>query len=256
MRRSHFLLILAVVVALAADRVQAVPIVFTIDSGLSSGTLSGDVDGSPLVAQGPGGLGGAQGATFFGTISVDLDSLVAPTTITFLSAVLDRTPTGQFLPQVGGGTPGTPGTPADADLGYTASPGGVAYLYAVRDLTFSAVSSAISVVGTSFDSTLITTVQTGGTFAWNSAVSAGSLPLGVVMGPNLAGPGSLVISGGIATLTIPILFTANGEIPGGTTTQATTALIVATATVPEPGVAGLLAVAGALSLGGWKRRLH
>jgi hypothetical protein len=99
-------------------------------------------------------------------------------------------------------------------------------------------------------------VQTGGTFAWNSAVDAGSLPLGVVMGPNLAGPGSLVISGGIATLTIPILFTANGEIPGGTTTQATTALIVATATVPEPGVAGLLAVAGALSLGGWKRRLH
>jgi hypothetical protein len=99
--------------------------------------------------------------TFTGTLTVDVDDPLNPTTITFLGGNAVAANSGSWLPEVGGGSAGdefvdgdaTPGTAMPANFGFFLDLGGpqAAVLYAaVRDTTLSFQGSATPVTGGQF----------------------------------------------------------------------------------------------------------
>ena len=126
-------LMLGCILALAGSLpVHAEQVVFHIDPLQSAVGLVADWDGIPLTEQGPGSLL----SRFSGTITVDVDNRLAPTSITFLSAAAAAGNSGSWLPQRGGGVgPGDPGIAEPANWGVQADLGLLGVAYAVlRDV--------------------------------------------------------------------------------------------------------------------------
>jgi hypothetical protein len=102
--------------------------------------------GVPMLAQDPGNT--SLTTTYSGTITVDVDDPANPTSITFISAEATAANSGNWLPDLGGGSEGDPGVDGDAtpglaepaNYGFFIDLGGpdVAVLYsAVRDVILS-----------------------------------------------------------------------------------------------------------------------
>jgi len=202
---------------------SAAGISFTIDP-TSSLTLDANASGVTLAEQGPGSLT----TTYSGSISVDVDNLLTPTTIDFLSSSMVAANNGNWLPQVGGGAPdgmglpipGDPGTPSPANY---ASFNSTSFLLAgdvysaIRNISIDTTSPGGLVVagGTSFPSTQTFTVATGtidfnveGGFATGADASSSDFS-GSASLNQAAGGSSYALAGSIATLTIPV----NVDIP-------------------------------------------
>lgn len=151
--------LMAATCALSARSGQAVEVVFQLQ-GANSLLAAPFVNavGEAMTGQDPGNT--SLTTTYSGTITVDVDNLMSPSSITFLSANAVAANSGNWLPEVGGGSAGDPDIDGDADPG-TAAPAnygflldlgalGVAYA-ASRDSIFSLNAAAKPVTGGQFD---------------------------------------------------------------------------------------------------------
>lgn len=220
--------------ALVSSNARAVPISFTFDSSLSSITLDGSFSGIPLQEQGPG----SKTTSYSGTILVDVDNPLAPTTIQLLGSSAVAAISGQWLPQAGGGpAAGDPGVAQDANYGLFLNAGALGNAWgAVRNLVFDVTSGVEPVVLGLFASTQTLTITTG-QFAVNAPALFGGPSeddLATDTLTNAATPSSYSVAGPLATLTIPISIIDAGDL-----TVMYTGQLVATATVPEPASAAL-----------------
>jgi hypothetical protein len=202
--------------------------------------------GVPMQAQDPGGA--SLTTTYSGTITVDVDDVMNPTSIAFISASAAAANSGNWLPEVGGGTVGDPGTAGDANPG-TPMPGNYGFVFtsdfgsgplslyvASRDtvLTMDTVTAgAKPITGGQFDPFGIEIQAAGGTYDANlsdpgyfgpDTVTASAPLLGTRHRPNCtdaAGTanrcgtamGSYAVAGNLATLTVPIDFLFGGGTP-------------------------------------------
>lgn len=187
----------------------------------------------PMAAQDPEGA--SLTTTYSGTITVDVDNLLAPTSITFLSANAVAANSGNWLPQVGGGDGGdpnvsgdaNPGTPMPANYGFVLDLGGpaVALFYAAsRDTILSLNAAAKPVAASQFDPFGIGITLPQGTYDANiSSVllpeyeGAATSDVSDATGTNCTDMdgsinrcgslmGSYAVSGNTITLTLPLDF--------------------------------------------------
>ncbi len=185
----------------------------------------------------------AQGAgslvtSYAGTFGVNVDNVLNPTTISFASAVLDANSNGSWRPNNGG----TLDTLSVGDYGISVPtiPGGGATAK-LRDLIFNlsaanasvtAGTGAFSVAGQTFQHTA------GSIDVFAGGLGGGDTALLTTSGLNVnAASATYIVSGGIATVTIPVTFTAAYSIPGAgvTGTNTFTGTLVGVTAVPEPG---------------------
>ncbi|MEO2045915.1 MAG: hypothetical protein ABGX16_05015 [Pirellulales bacterium] len=121
MKFSHpiFTVTAALLLFVTASRVQAIQIGFALDPS-SNLTLAVNFSGIASGEQGPGSLM----TTYSGTLTVNVDNLLAPASIDFLSSEVVAANSGNWLPEVGGGTiGGSPGAAEPANYGGFAAPG-------------------------------------------------------------------------------------------------------------------------------------
>lgn len=232
-------------VLICAATAGAVPVTFTLDDTQSSiGLQFASTPYGSFIEQGPGSLE----TTYRGTVSVQVDNLVAPATIAFTgsSAIADNS--GDWLPEVGGGSDsGDPGNPAAGNYGTTLD-GGILFgnsYSAIRDLEFDITSGALSITGGSFDSAQDITTAAG-TCDYNVPMAVGdnfgTRALSETLPNDAAGNGSYGVAGNLATLRIPVEFTT----PDGPSFEFT-GVLVGTATIPEPGTLVLAVLACGLA---------
>jgi hypothetical protein len=194
--------------------------------------------------------------TYSGTITVDVDNLANPGSITLVSANAIAANSGDWLPEPGGGSEGdpniegdaNPGTAAPANYGFHLDAGAVGQLYAaVRDSIFSLTANPITVSGGQFDPFGIHVDVVQGLFEANinSIVfddAADSLDISPAFGTNCtdtggvvnncgASMGSYAVAGDVATLTLPLHFILGDESDFETTFSGT---FVATASLSQP----------------------
>jgi hypothetical protein len=203
----------------------------------------------PMVAQDPEGK--SLTTTYSGTITVDVDNLANPTSITFISAHAVAANSGNWLPAVGGGTEGDPGidgdadpgAPAPANYGFVLDLGGpaAAVLYgASRDTIFSLDGAARSVTSGEFDPGNINITVPQGTFDGNLSSGGFGDNAGQEDATDLESincthlgcgfNGSYAVAGNLATLTLPIDF----KIGGGTPEVGFSGTLVATFSLVQP----------------------
>ena len=207
----------AALIFLFAVRLQANDYVFEIDSMRSSITASGVLSEAnlPSEIQGPG----SDVTQYFGTVTVDLDDLVNPGSIQFLSAEIAAESSGEWLPEIGGGLPGDPGDAQLADFGFLFSiPDGFIFA-AVRDSVITMTTEdPLSVTNGMFASTQHVET-TAGTYEVNlSSPSLGGddvivIDLGAepAVDDNVASQGSIVTENGLTTLTMPLDLTFSND---------------------------------------------
>ena len=182
----------------------------------------------PMTGQDPGNT--SLTTTYSGTITVEVDDPANPTSIRFLSAEATAANSGNWLPEIGGGSVGDPGVEGDANPG-TAMPANYGFvlnvpelasvLYgAVRDLVVSVNSTAIPVAGGQFSATDVGITLPQATYESNlSSLALGddvnSDDISDLTGVNApSGSGSYSVAGNVATLTLPLQFIlAEGEDP-------------------------------------------
>ena len=213
--------------------------VFTINPALSSLTLSGSTNGSPFMQQGAGSLV----TSYFGTIDASFNA----SSITFNSALVTANNSGSWQPAAGGVAGSAP-----ANYGVRATVFPLTALGAIRNLQFSLTSpNPITLTGSAFDASQINLTALSGLFDYLVAgVTNGTLDETGLTGPNAATGGIFTVAGGIATLTIPILFSQTVTVINPNDTTFTfTGTLVATAAVPESSTANLL-IAGMIVLAG------
>lgn len=186
-----------------------------------------DVDRT-TVAQDPSGT--SLTTTYSGTITVDVDNVMNPTTIALVSANAIAGNSGSWLPEPGGGNEGTPaggdanpGTAAPANYGFFLDIPGVGQLYgASRNTVMSFTDATNSVTAGNFDPFGINVNVTQGLFDANISSAffgddANSDNVANEMGTNctnMAGSvnrcgtlmGNYSVAGGMATLTLPLDF--------------------------------------------------
>jgi hypothetical protein len=184
--------------------------------------------------------------TYSGTITVDVDNVMNPSAITFISANAVAANSGSWLPEVGGGTEGDPNTSGDAQPG-TAAPAnygfvidvnlgsGSSVLYiASRDTALSVNTDALGAVPITagkFDPYGIKVTIPQGTYDGNLSspdlgddVTASASVVGQDgtncsddrdLGVNRCGDamGSYSVAGNLATLTLPLDFLIGGGTP-------------------------------------------
>lgn len=186
--------------------------------------------GLPMSGQGPGNT--SLTTTYSGTITVDVDNPLNPTSITFISAEATAANSGNWLPEIGGGSEGdpevdgdaTPGVAAPANYGFFIDLGGpgVAVLYgAVRDMVLSVNSAAaIPITGGQFSPLDVGITLPQGTYEGNLSSGAFGDDVNVedisdLIGTNTpSGSGGYSVAGNVATLTLPLKFTlAEGADP-------------------------------------------
>lgn len=252
-------LIFAVLCFFAVRTSDAVQVVFQLQ-GTNSLPSSPWVDAvaSPMLAQDPGGA--SLTTTYTGTITVDVDNVMNPTTITFVSAAAAAANTGNWLPGIGGGTEGDPGILGDADpgvaapanYGYVLDYFGLALLYgASRDTVFSLDAPAqavtagqfdpaplhITVIQGTFDSNLSSTVfgDQAVQYDLSTGYDANNCAVKVETNNNGCGgaKGTYSVTGNVATLTFPLDY----HIGGGTPVVGYTGTFTATASLVQ-GVTG------------------
>lgn len=227
-------------------KVQADIVVFNV-VGTSSLALSGNASpgGNNFPYQNQGGAASLT-TTYLGTITVNVDNVLGPSTISFQSANLtaNLNSIANLSPQVGGGAAGAPGS-APANYGVTIpAVGGVG---ALRDIAFNIASANTGVAGGAFSVTnQVWSYNPGSSFDVNApALGQGRVDLRVTSptGLNTGTAGSYTVVGNTATLVLPtavsILF--NDGLTGTNTYNGT---ITAIAAVPEPSSIALLCICG------------
>lgn len=256
---SCFLLALFVMI-LHGSWASAVPLVMTIDQSASSLTLNGQLGTFPFLEQAPG----SKTTSYTGTITVDANNLVSPSTISILSAVADADVNGVWLPKLGGST-----GPTDANP-FPAAPGdyGVKAQFAGNDAAFAAARGVVLDIASGPEA-----VGGGGLFNSSETVAVLAGVFDSWVHPQLGGGGgqdntagdiyprdatmptmsSYVVSGGIATLTIPIR-ALRDEDPTDPDFTSFTGTLVATAAIPEPSSIVLLGTAITAVLAARRRR--
>ncbi len=225
-------------VAFAAPKARGENVVFTLDP-VSFLSLDGSFNGVPFLEQGPG----SRTANYTGTLTVDVDNLLAPTSIEFLSGVATASISGSWLPQAGGGPgPNMPGNPEPANYGIMLPLGAAGTAYAaLRDTVLNVTGGPQAVAGGQFASTQTLTFLSG-FFDSNAGLLAPPNRDDVTndtrtnMSPNMS---SYSVVGNTATLTIVYADLVPDDI-----TTALTGRLLATATVPEPSCGWLLGLAG------------
>ncbi len=231
-RFGHLMVLLAMTLPLAApvSTATAVEINFDLDDALSSlfaDMYVLDVDDfagpQPSTADPPVD---SRLASYSGTMTIDVDDPMAPTSLAVLSTNAVAATTGDWLPEAGGGSEGDPEIDGDADPGLPA-PGNYGWLLdlgdlgrldaAVRDAILNISSDPIAVSSGQFIGEDIRIAYTQGFYDQNvnSVVfgdDAGTLDLSM---PDPEDPPPMNIStflatyeveGDIATLTIPLEF--------------------------------------------------
>jgi hypothetical protein len=209
---------------------------------------------APTAAQDPNG--DSLTTTYSGTITVDVDNLMNPSSITFVSANAIAGNGGDWLPEPGGGSEGdpniegdaNPGTPSPANYGFYLDAGAVGQLYAAsRDTILSLIANPITVSGGQFDPFGIGITVPQGIYEANVSSpvfgdDAGTDDITDEIGANCTDMlgtenrcgsmmGSYAVAGGMATLTLPLDFIL-GE---GDDIQVTfTGTFVATASLSQP----------------------
>jgi hypothetical protein len=209
-----------------------------------------------MTAQDP--LGASVTTTHSGTITVDVDDVMNPTNITFVSANIIAANSGNWLPQEGGGDggdpnvggDGNPGTPMPANYGWVLDLGGpsvLVFYVASRDAIFSLNSESRSIASGQFDPLGIglSVTQNWGDLNISSETFVPELEGGVREdlagdtatncehhsdpGSNSCGSamGSYMVSGNTATLTLPLSF----HLGGGTPVVQLTGTLTATASL-------------------------
>ena len=247
-------LFLVAFVAWPIATAEAIMLPMTLDSAQSSITLDGEFGGFPFSPQAVG----SDTASYSGSILVDLDTLLSPSSIQLLGGTAVGSISGQWLPQAGGGVaPGNPGAAQDANYGLMIDLGNLAggqdAFGAGRNFSFNVTSGVEAVAGGNFASNEVLT-HLSGTFDANAppvpalmfAGDAVSLPLtGAVLPNTSASSSTYVVVGSTATLTIPIQILL--EVDDLQLTY--TGKLVATARIPEPSTLGLLVVMAIFSFG-------
>jgi hypothetical protein len=253
-------LLLASACAFVARGSYAVELVFELQG--SNSLLAApylEALGLPMEAQDEAGT--SLTTTYSGTITVDVDDVMNPTTITFVSATAAAANSGDWLPQEGGGDLGGP-NPGDSNPG-TAMPANYGFVFdeptlfttfygASRETVLSLNSPATAIASNQFDLTMIGIEVAHGFFdanisslAFPEAEQAGRLDLADPEDPttgtnctdhfnpgaNSCGTdmGSYSVSGDTATLTVPLNF----HIGGGTPVVQFTGTFTATASLVE-----------------------
>ena len=209
-----WVLVAAISSVLFASSASGFPLTLSLDSGTSSLSLSGDAGGVSLEEQGPGSLV----TSYFGTVTVDVDDPVNPTSIQFLSAAATANNSGNWLPNdvlgpgAGENQEGDAGDPAPANYGAFADGSFLGdALAAVRGLVFSIGSGVLPVVGSDFNSTQTFEV-TAGIADSNVDLTIGtdtadSDPISGDPTANAAADGSYTVVGNIAVLIMPVAMT-------------------------------------------------
>ncbi len=243
MKRLFTALAFGLILLIKSGTVQADLVVFNVQVLQSSLALNANLTAPVAVAlaeQGPGGLT----TTYSGTITVDVNNILNPTSITFLSAQLDANPNGTWQP----GVSGVAGSLA-ADYG-VARPE-IGGLGAYRDIVFNVSSGATAVAGGNFNVTGQTWSYASGSFFDVTAPGLGAgradLKLGAPTGLNQGAQGTYAVAGNVITLTLPTNVSINFN-DGVAGTNSYTGTIIAIAAVPEPSSMGLVGVA---TLMGW-----
>ncbi|HJQ79668.1 MAG TPA: hypothetical protein VJ828_06915 [Lacipirellulaceae bacterium] len=197
-------------------------------SSLTGEGYVGAVDAN-TAAQDPNG--DSLTTTYSGTITVDVDNLSNPSSITFVSANAVAANSGNWLPEPGGGSEGdpdidgdaNPGTAAPANYGFFLDVGAIGQLYAAsRDTILSLNANPISVSSGQFDPFGIAITVPHGVYEANvnSPVfgddasvdeitdEEGTNCTDLLGTENRCGSlmGSYSVSGGMATLTLPLNF--------------------------------------------------
>jgi hypothetical protein len=219
---------------------------FTIDSNLSTITLSGVVAAATITQQSAGSLTDR----FGGTVDVTYNG----TTLTFNSANADAllNPSSPFSPP--DGTGGSTGVEDNYGIRAPIIPVILVADGAIRDLAFSIASGAIPLVGSTFDATQLNVTTTAGVVDYAAgSLGSGFLPMAGETGANQAAPGVFVLGpGGLATLTIPFSYSQPFDVLDTDSDPTTndsvlnlTGQLVATAIVPEPSSWMLIAMGGA-----------
>ncbi|MFO0792234.1 MAG: PEP-CTERM sorting domain-containing protein [Pirellulales bacterium] len=235
----------------------AAPLVMTINHDASSLTLDGQLSGFVFLDQ----AAGSRTTKYTGSITVDVDNLLSPSTISILSASADADVNGTWLPKLGGQVPSNSPTvqpPAPADYGVKAQfNGNDAAFAAGRGLVLNLSSGAEAVGGGgSFNSSETMTVSAGLFESWITPLLGGGGGSDDITGDiyprDAATPtmSSYVVAGNTATLTIPI----RARRTDGTSFTLFTGTLVATAVVPEPATILLVGAALVASLGIRRRK--
>lgn len=227
---------------------EAALVTLSVNQPQSSLVLSGTVDvadtaimGAPLEAQGTGGAGLT--TSYTGSIVVDVDNLLNPSSITIVSAMLDAATSGVWAPAVGG----TTAAPA-ADGDYGIAVAAIAGVGAARNVVFDLAASAASVSGGDFSvAGQSLTYASGSLDVFSAALNDGGSGVLNQSGNNVStNSGNYTVVGNTATLTIPLDVTIAFVVPGNPLVSGFTTFtgqVAATATVPEPGGLSLLGVA-------------
>lgn len=209
---------------------SAEQVVFTLIPAQSSITLDSNWAGVPLVEQGPGSLT----TTYSGTVTVNVDNKLAPTTIEFLGASATAADSGSWLPQRGGGiAAGDPGMAEPANFAVKADLGLLGTAYAVlRDTVIGITNGPVPVTANQFDSTQTLTALAG-QFEYNVPLAlggdVGSDPYDGSTPNTTFTQGSYVVSGSSITLTIPLEWIDDGDV-----TSIFSGQFVATASLSKP----------------------
>jgi hypothetical protein len=215
---------------LSVAPLRAEELVLTLVPSQSRVTLESDWTGIPLVEQGPGSLT----TSYSGTVTINVDNKLAPTTIEFVGAAAAAANSGSWLPQVGAGpAPGDPGTPAPANFGVKADLGLLGTAFAVlRDTVIGITNTPVPITANQFDSTQTLTALAG-RFEYNVPLSlGGDLGSDPYEGstPNTTfDRGTYAVSGNTITLTMPLEWIDSGDV-----TSIFRGTFVATASLSKP----------------------
>ncbi len=198
---------------------------------------------------------GALTTQFSGTITVDIDDLINPTSMTFQSANIFGAVNGQWAPN-NDGSGLTP--PSDGNYGIDVGFG----VGKIRDLSFNLGSTgAIVVTGGQFANTSQSWLHSGGNLdlfspALGDGGTAALTDIASASSTNASATnGMLQATGGIATLTLPVEITFAYLVPGtpnvgGFFTY--TGTLSGITAVPEPSSMAMLGLVG-LAAAGWRR---
>ena len=231
-----FRFLVLVVLVVNAGLAKADFLTFNLVIPSSSLSLSGssDVTGAGTFsyqAQAAGSLA----TTYAGTFGVNVDNILNPTSIAFVSGSLTANNNGSWLPN-NGGTSGTTAAIGNYGIAVTAIQANAKLREVVFNLSAASTSvasgtGAFSVTGQTFQHTA------GAIDVFSALLGGGGTSALVNSGLNVnAANGTYTVSGGIATLTIPVTFSVGYAIPaaGVTGTNTFTGTLVGITAVPEP----------------------